>query len=49
MDFLQKNKDIVGMAAIVGLTFAILFAAYLSEREEPQFMEYITFAGFHGN
>ncbi|MCL2199192.1 MAG: AAA family ATPase [Defluviitaleaceae bacterium] len=43
MDFINKYRNILGVAAIVAVTALILFAAYLRTREEPQFMEYTSF------
>ncbi|MCL2048498.1 MAG: AAA family ATPase [Defluviitaleaceae bacterium] len=42
MDF-KKHKNILGVVGIITAVVLILYASYLSERVEPEFMEYAAF------
>ena len=43
MDFFRTHKNILGVVAIVAVSVGVLYAAYLRELPEAQFVEYVQF------
>ncbi|MCL2386664.1 MAG: AAA family ATPase [Defluviitaleaceae bacterium] len=43
MDFIQKHRNVLGVALLLAITVGILFLAYLRGRSTPEFMEYSVF------